>query len=159
MVTSLVSSKAPEAIHPRARPIQQPALPGAAERVCSYAISVSMSPKVAWWIWPCRRIGTTEMSRVLLYMTERRGANGEKAAPFHASCSLCIRASVPTRQVLGLPEGRSSKKWQDYSLDGHQIVCHLVSSDYRWAHCFPICCWRCQKSCSARCCRFVSWFS
>lgn len=34
-------------------------------------------------------------------------------------------------QVLGLPEGRSSLKWQDYSLDGHQIVCHLVASDYR----------------------------
>eukprot|EP00903_Cladosiphon_okamuranus_P010251 g9706.t1 len=34
-------------------------------------------------------------------------------------------------EILGLPEGRSSKKWQDYSLDGHQIVCHLVSSDYR----------------------------
>lgn len=35
------------------------------------------------------------------------------------------------RQVLGLSEGRSSKKWQDYSLDGHQIVCHLVSPEYR----------------------------
>ncbi|CAM9189787.1 unnamed protein product, partial [Hapterophycus canaliculatus] len=34
-------------------------------------------------------------------------------------------------EVLGLPEGRSSLKWQDYSLDGHQIVCHLVASDYR----------------------------
>lgn len=35
------------------------------------------------------------------------------------------------KQVLGLQEGRSSSKWQDYSLDGHQIVCHLVNSDYR----------------------------
>ncbi|CAN0401928.1 unnamed protein product [Pylaiella littoralis] len=34
-------------------------------------------------------------------------------------------------EVLGLSEGRSSLKWQDYSLGGHQIVCHLVSSDYR----------------------------
>ncbi|CAM9916490.1 unnamed protein product, partial [Ascophyllum nodosum] len=34
-------------------------------------------------------------------------------------------------QVLGLPEGRSSSKWQDYSLDGHQIVCHFVGADYR----------------------------
>ncbi|CAM9812291.1 unnamed protein product [Ectocarpus sp. 6 AP-2014] len=34
-------------------------------------------------------------------------------------------------EVLGLSEGRSSLKWQDYSLDGHQIVCHLVSKDYR----------------------------
>jgi len=33
--------------------------------------------------------------------------------------------------VLGLPEGRSSTKWQDYSLEGHQIVCHWVGEDYR----------------------------
>jgi len=28
--------------------------------------------------------------------------------------------------VLGLEEGRRSARWQDYSLFGHQIVCHLV---------------------------------
>ena len=28
--------------------------------------------------------------------------------------------------VLGCKEGRSSEKWQDYSLNGHQIVCHWV---------------------------------
>ena len=28
--------------------------------------------------------------------------------------------------VLGCKEGRSSEKWQDYSLHGHQIVCHWV---------------------------------
>jgi extradiol dioxygenase family protein len=33
--------------------------------------------------------------------------------------------------VLGLSEGRSSEKWQDYSLDGHQIVAHWVGEDYR----------------------------
>ncbi len=26
--------------------------------------------------------------------------------------------------ILGCEEGRSSEKWQDYSLHGHQIVCH-----------------------------------
>ncbi|KAL3775624.1 hypothetical protein ACHAWO_001891 [Cyclotella atomus] len=34
-------------------------------------------------------------------------------------------------QVLGCQEGRSSEKWQDYSLHGHQIVCHWVGNDYR----------------------------
>ncbi|CAM9624147.1 unnamed protein product [Discosporangium mesarthrocarpum] len=34
-------------------------------------------------------------------------------------------------EVLGLPEGRSSSRWQDYSLEGNQIVCHLVGPDYR----------------------------
>ena len=33
---------------------------------------------------------------------------------------------------LGLVEGRRSEsKWQDYSLFGHQIVCHFVGSAYR----------------------------
>ena len=33
--------------------------------------------------------------------------------------------------ILGCAEGRSSEKWQDYSLHGHQIVCHWVGNDYR----------------------------
>eukprot|EP00591_Stephanopyxis_turris_P001991 CAMPEP_0195524106 /NCGR_PEP_ID=MMETSP0794_2-20130614/23770_1 /TAXON_ID=515487 /ORGANISM="Stephanopyxis turris, Strain CCMP 815" /LENGTH=165 /DNA_ID=CAMNT_0040654263 /DNA_START=196 /DNA_END=693 /DNA_ORIENTATION=+ len=33
--------------------------------------------------------------------------------------------------VLGCAEGRSSTKWQDYSLFGHQIVAHWVGNDYR----------------------------
>eukprot|EP01041_Mallomonas_annulata_P009234 gene9234-19153_t len=34
--------------------------------------------------------------------------------------------------VLGLKEGRrSDNKWQDYSLNGHQIVCHFVGESYR----------------------------
>ena len=33
--------------------------------------------------------------------------------------------------VLGCVEGRSSEKWQDYSLHGHQIVAHWVGKDYR----------------------------
>jgi len=34
-------------------------------------------------------------------------------------------------KVLGCAEGRSSEKWQDYSLHGHQIVCHWAGNDYR----------------------------
>ena len=33
--------------------------------------------------------------------------------------------------ILGCAEGRSSSKWQDYSLAGHQIVCHWVGEGYR----------------------------
>jgi hypothetical protein len=33
--------------------------------------------------------------------------------------------------VLGCVEGRSSTKWQDYSLHGHQIVAHWVGNTYR----------------------------
>ena len=36
--------------------------------------------------------------------------------------------------VLALKEGRrSGDKWQDYSLFGHQLVCHYVGKDYRCA--------------------------
>ena len=33
--------------------------------------------------------------------------------------------------VLGLIEGRSSEKWQDYDFYGNQFVCHWVGEDYR----------------------------
>lgn len=33
--------------------------------------------------------------------------------------------------VLGCKEGRSSEKWQDYSLHGHQIVAHWAGDGYR----------------------------
>lgn len=35
--------------------------------------------------------------------------------------------------ILGLKEGRRAidDKWQDYSLYGHQLVCHYVGKDYR----------------------------
>ena len=33
--------------------------------------------------------------------------------------------------VLGCEEGRSSEKWQDYALHGHQLVAHWVGDDYR----------------------------
>ena len=34
--------------------------------------------------------------------------------------------------IMGLTEGRrSGDKWQDYSLFGHQLVCHYVGNDYR----------------------------
>lgn len=44
--------------------------------------------------------------------------------------------------VLGLVEGRrSGDKWQDYSLFGHQIVCHFVGDAYRGVDYFnPVVC-------------------
>ena len=35
--------------------------------------------------------------------------------------------------ILGLKEGRSSEKWQDYDFYGNQFVCHWVGEDYRGA--------------------------
>ena len=36
-------------------------------------------------------------------------------------------------KTLGLIEGRSSEKWQDYDFFGNQFVCHWVGEDYRGA--------------------------
>lgn len=44
----------------------------------------------------------------------------------------CVTARSFYGEILGLPEGRrSEEKWQDYSLNGHQIVCHYVGENYR----------------------------
>ena len=34
-------------------------------------------------------------------------------------------------ETLGLEEGRSSTKWQDYAMHGHQVVVHWVGEEYR----------------------------
>eukprot|EP00516_Mucochytrium_quahogii_P008316 CAMPEP_0203764698 /NCGR_PEP_ID=MMETSP0098-20131031/17987_1 /ASSEMBLY_ACC=CAM_ASM_000208 /TAXON_ID=96639 /ORGANISM=" , Strain NY0313808BC1" /LENGTH=169 /DNA_ID=CAMNT_0050660847 /DNA_START=162 /DNA_END=671 /DNA_ORIENTATION=+ len=34
-------------------------------------------------------------------------------------------------KVIGCEEGRSSESWVDYSLFGHQIVCHFVGKDFK----------------------------
>ena len=49
------------------------------------------------------------------------------------------------RRKLGCPEGRSAATWVDYSLFGHQIVCHHVkgysaaASRNAGAWCLPAC--------------------
>ena len=54
--------------------------------------------------------------------------------PFHLA--IPVRSVEEAREfyggVLGLIEGRrAGNKWQDYSLYGHQLVCHHVSDSYR----------------------------
>ena len=53
--------------------------------------------------------------------------------PFHLAFPVhCLdEAKAFYGGLLGCAEGRSSAKWQDYSLHGHQIVCHWVGNDYR----------------------------
>lgn len=54
--------------------------------------------------------------------------------PFHLAIPV---HSVPLARsfygdVMGLAEGRRhGDKWQDYSLNGHQLVCHYVGDTYR----------------------------
>jgi len=59
--------------------------------------------------------------------------------PFHLA--IPVHSMNSAREfygnVLGLPEGRRSEdKWQDYSLFGHQLVCHFVGENYRCADFF-----------------------
>eukprot|EP01035_Chromulina_nebulosa_P042160 gene42160-57089_t len=55
--------------------------------------------------------------------------------PFHLAIPVhCMNAArIFYGDVLGLKEGRraSDNKWQDYSLFGHQLVCHFVGDHYR----------------------------
>jgi hypothetical protein len=53
--------------------------------------------------------------------------------PFHLAIPV-HNLEVATHfygEIMGCQKGRSSKKWQDFSLGGHQIVCHWVGEDYR----------------------------
>ena len=55
-------------------------------------------------------------------------------SPFHLA--IPVHSMKEARDfyggLLGLEEGRRSEdKWQDYSLSGHQLVCHYVGPEYR----------------------------
>ena len=54
-------------------------------------------------------------------------------APFHLALPVhCVKTAKEFYGgILGCEEGRSSVKWQDYSLYGHQLVCHWAGDDYR----------------------------
>lgn len=60
-------------------------------------------------------------------------ANPAPGSPFHYAFPVhsLDAAKEFYGNVLNCEEGRSSEKWQDYSLHGHQIVCHWVGNDYR----------------------------
>lgn len=51
-----------------------------------------------------------------------QGLNSAARSACHPSLSLVVRLC----RKLGCPEGRSAATWVDYSLFGHQIVCHHV---------------------------------
>lgn len=73
---------------------------------------------------------TTSSSSSTQYETRAVPAPG---SPFHYAFPVhsLEEAKKFYGTVLGCEEGRSSEKWQDYSLYGHQIVCHWVGDDYR----------------------------
>jgi len=60
-------------------------------------------------------------------------ANPAPGSPFHLALPVHDLEVAKTfyGSILGCAEGRSSEKWQDYSLNGHQIVCHWAGNDYR----------------------------
>ena len=60
-------------------------------------------------------------------------AHPAPGAPFHLALPVhCMDAARAFYGgILGLEEGRSSVKWQDYSIYGHQLVCHWAGDDYR----------------------------
>lgn len=79
---------------------------------------------------PTGASNTTAAKNVTQYETRSAPAPGN---PFHYA--FPVHSLEAAREfygtVLGCEEGRSSEKWQDYSLYGHQIVCHWAGDDYR----------------------------
>ena len=57
------------------------------------------------------------------------------SSPFHLAIPVHNLAAAKEfyGTTLGLKEGRSSEKWQDYDFFGNQFVCHWVGEDYRGA--------------------------
>jgi len=53
--------------------------------------------------------------------------------PFHLAVPVhdLGKAKAFYGDIMQLTEGRSSASWQDYSLFGHQFVCHCVGKEYR----------------------------
>ncbi len=53
--------------------------------------------------------------------------------PFHLAIAVDDLASARAfyGQALGCPEGRSAERWIDFSLEGHQLVVHLVDGPVR----------------------------
>ena len=51
--------------------------------------------------------------------------------PFHLAIPVHSLAAARSfyGELLGCREGRSDKHWVDFDLYGHQLVCHLASSD------------------------------
>ena len=81
---------------------------------------------------------TSFASRAAMLSTMRGGTSYETldqpapGSPFHYAFPVhdLEKAKEFYGGVLGCQEGRSSDKWQDYSLHGHQIVAHWVGNDY-----------------------------
>ena len=51
----------------------------------------------------------------------------DKLNPFHLAIPVfnLEESVIYYRDILGLEEGRSSKKWADFNFFGHQLVCHV----------------------------------
>ena len=71
-------------------------------------------------------------SNATAYETRAQPAPG---VPFHVAIPATMHNIDVAKQfygeTLGLEEGRSSTKWQDYAMHGHQVVVHWVGEEYR----------------------------
>ena len=73
------------------------------------------------------------MSRARLVVRQNCSGGYAPSQPFHLAIPVhnLAKAKEFYGNVLGLKEGRSSDKWQDYDLFGNQLVCHWVGESYR----------------------------
>ena len=73
------------------------------------------------------------MSRARLVVRQPCAGLYRYSQPMHLAIPVhnLELAKVFYGDILGLQEGRSSTKWQDYDLFGNKLVCHWVGENYR----------------------------
>ena len=104
-------------------------------------------------------------------LSRRRISRLESCVILRVMC-LWWSAKAFYGEILGLSEGRSSTKWQDYDLYGNQLVVHCVGDTYDGRELdgfnpvdgddVPVCAFATNCSrlrCSLRCCAGVLSFS
>ena len=91
----------------------------AAATLARQARAVTLVPRAALSTTPAAAAAAT---------AHTQGAQAAPGSPFHHAFPVHDLEAAKDfyGRVLGCEEGRSSPKWQDFSLHGHQIVCHWV---------------------------------
>ena len=111
---------------------------------CGVLFSIDLSCGATWRMWQSSAM--TEPLPLLLCLLPAHGIMkpaslalrglrcfSSAVSPFHLAVPVhnLDQAKQFYGEVMGLPEGRSSTKWQDYNLFGNQLVAHWVGEDYK----------------------------
>mmetsp|Transcript_36732 Transcript_36732/g.58882 ORF Transcript_36732/g.58882 Transcript_36732/m.58882 type:complete len:187 (-) Transcript_36732:163-723(-) len=91
-----------------------------------------LAKKTRFFVSSSRVLQNTQWRRFL--GTSTASAKPAPGNPFHLAIPVhdINQARDFYGEILSLEEGRrDGDKWQDYSINGHQLVCHWVGTDYK----------------------------